>query len=796
MPKIGEIKEVTWENKPPTRYVGKYIEDIDARSIVTGKIEYCEDIEYPGILYGKVKRSTVPHGKILKIDTTAAKNLLGVVDVFTADDIGRVHVFGDEPVLAYDKVRYYGEPVACVVAETDEIAENAIELIKVEYEELPALFDPEEAASLTPPIIINKPKPVISEIEDERPNLVIKTQVRKGDVDKAFAECDYVVENVYNAPTITHAATEPHNAVADYDAGADHLTAWESTQCVFGVHHPVIAGVVGMPGDKVTFITPRRVGGGFGGKNMPLPGIQVAWMAKRTGKAVKCVLSREDSHLVVSRPAWRVYMKDGVNKDGIIKARKMTIYCGAGPFVRFNNDLARKAETAPAGTYDHDNFWWDCYLSFTNDQPMLSLRGFSIPEMNYAYESHMDVVARKIGMDPVEFRKKNVLPQGKRNVLGEIQGGINVGECLDKVADGIGLGTAKPSLSGPWKRGRGIAASNMYCDAGVRKPVAIVKLNGDSTVDVTSSAVEVGHGIFTCMAAIAADALNIDIEKVQILTPNSDTSTFTGMSNGSQQAFHAGGAVYYACLDAKKKLFEAAASILEAKTEDLETENGYVFVKGNPENSIEWGKLMPGSGGGIPVLIGVGEIWIGVDGYDQQTGQTTPVEGEPVWDRRYALYGHAAEGVELDINTDTGEIRVVKQAQCIDSRPINLPAVESHLVGGMVFGFGPGLSEEQIHDKGRYLNLTFLDYKMFTSLDSPGPSNVYIDYAPHTGPQIMGRHDTPGSEGPFYGGRGNGEQPVVPTMAAIANAIEDGIGIRMTDAPFTPSKVLQALGKF
>ena len=805
MPKIGEIREVTWENKPPTKYVGKYIEDIDAPAIVTGKMQYVHDIQMPGMLYGKVKRSTVCHAIIRSVDTSAAKDLPGVVTVLEAKDIDNMKVFGDEPILAWEKVRYYGEPIAFVVAETDEIAENALDLIKVEYDELNTVFDPEEAASMTPPAKVHDPKLVHSELEDDRPNLILKTQVRKGDLEKGFAESDLILENVYYSPYITHACLEPMVAVADYDIGADELTAWESTSTNFSVHWPVIAGAVGMNADNVRFKQTKKIGGSFGGKNMPQAGLFAAWGAKKTGKPVKVEFTREGSHVCVSRPSWRIYMKDGVTNDGKIKARKITVYCGGGSYTRFNFDLARKAATMPVGDYDYDNYSWDCYLSYTNDQPMLSLRSFSIQEIAHAVESQMDEIAKKLGLDLVEVRRKNFLPEGEKNALNEIQGGVNTIECCEKVAKEIGLGTPKASTTGPWKRGRGIAAGNMYIHAGLDKPSAMVRLSASGNVEVITSVSDIGGMTNTCMAAIAADALNIPIENIDVLPVDSKISTYTGSAFASQQAFYAGGAVYEACKDAKQKLFKAAALKLNTSPGNLETEDGKIFVKGKEEDSIPWGSATAetaearargeGMQGSAPYLIGVGEIFMPSDWYDPETGQAVPDAEGKIWYRRYTLYGHNAQGCEVLVNTETGEIKIEKTAHCIDCRPINLPAVEGEMVGGMAsMGLGPAMLEEQIHDNGRYLNLTFLDYKMLTSLDLPGPSNTFVDYAPHKGWQTMGVH-IPTNEGPFYGGRGVGELVIVPSLALLENAVEDAIGVRITETPLTPARVLKALGK-
>ena len=790
MPKIGVIKEVTWENKPATQYVGKYIDDMGSPAIVTGKMEYVADIHLPGMVYAKVKRSTACHANIKSVDTSAAKSLSGVIAVLTAEDIGYMKVFGDEPIMAWEKTRFYGEPIAMVVAETEEIAENALDLITVEYEELTPVFDPEDAASLTPPAIVHEPKLVHSELEDERPNLILKTQVRVGDLEKGFAESDVIIENVYYSPFMTHAFIEPCVSVADYTGG--ELKIWESSQTSFSVHQPTIAAAVDMPVDKVRFLLPLRTGGGFGGKNMPQAGLFAAWAAKVTGRPVKCEFTREGSHLCVSRPSWRIYMKDGITNDGVIKARQITVYCGGGSYCRFNFDLARKSATMPVGDYKYENYSWDCYLSYTNDQPMLSLRSFSIQEIAHAVESQMDILAKKIGMDLIEFRRKNFLPEGEINALNEIQGGVNTIECLERVANDIGWSTPKASTGGSWKRGRGLAAGNMYCSAGVTKPLAMVRLTGAGNVEVITSVSDMGQGALTTMAMIAADALNIPLERVKALPVDTQISTYTGSAYGSQQAYHAGGAVFEACKNAKKQLFDNAAPLLNAKPEDLETKDGQVYMKGAPENAIPWAQLMLGSS---PVLIGMGEMFVPTDWYDVETGQAIPDSEGNIWYRRYALYGHNAQACEVDVNTDTGEVKIIKMAHCADNRPINLAAIEGQLIGGMAqFGLGVAMMEEQTHDKGRYLNLTFLDYKMLTSLDLPGPSNVFVDYAPHKGWQTMGIH-IPTNEGPFHGGRGSGELPMVPSLALLENAIEDAIGVRITEVPVTPAKVLKALGK-
>ncbi len=766
--------------------VGRRVPRIDAREKVTGQALYTGDIKLHGMLHTKVKRSPHPYAKILKIDTSKAERLPGVKGVVTGKDIPGVrHGLGvlDRFFIARDTVRFIGEAVAAVAADDIDIAEEALELIDIKYERLPAIFDPEEAMRQNPPVIIHPDltkyeiEPVLPpRLVPDRPNVCNHFRVRFGYVEKGFRESDYIFENRFSTAMVHHGQMENHTHIARFEPDGS-LTVWTSTQSL-PVIQSYLSTALKMPRTKIRVIVPY-VGGGFGVKSTPKEEAICALLAQKTKRPVILEYTREESISAVGgRVPFVVYLKDGVNKNGKLLARQVKTIINLGAYADNGYLIVRNTAFGASGQYKIPNFKLDSYGVYTNIVPATAYRGFGSPEVLWAIESQMDMIAEKLRIDPVELRMMNLLEEGDVNVMGQRMHSVGAKECLSKAAEAIEW-EKQAEIGGVWRYGKGIALGNKFSLTFTASEAA-VKVHGDETIEVRTMATEIGQGAHTVLAQIAAEEFGVSIDKVKISHGDTSYIPFAHGAFSSRQTFNDGNAVRLACLDAKRQLFEQAAKKLEAVPQELETKEGRIYVKDEPSKAIRIRELFTAALWWPPGFIEKSGEILGKATWYSRGYPMDPETGQSERSANFWIYN--SQAAEVEVNMETGEVRVLKHVSVGDcGKVVNPLGAESQIRGGMHMAQGNVLCEEMIFDNGKVLNPRFVDCKMPTALDLPRLDN-----------NIAILVEVPHNEGP-YGAKGLGEGTLTAGAPAIANAIHNAIGIRFKDLPITPSKILRAI---
>jgi len=764
--------------------VGKSIPRPDAVEKVTGQAKYSADFSMAGMCYGKLLRSPYPHARIVRIDVSKAQKLPGVKAIVTGKDAPLIGEFiMDRYVIARDVVRYVGEPVAGVVAESEEVAEEALELIDVAYEELPPVFNVEEAFKVESPVIIH---PNLSRYQknplsfryqlmpDNRPNVFECWKGYQGDVQRGFQEADLVVENKFTVCRWQHAALERYIVDAWLEANGQ-IVVREKRQ---GIHpaRSALSSIYHVPLSKVRVIVPY-IGGTFGEAIYQWPESVAVLLALRSGVPVRLSFNRDECFVNILHSLGEViYIKDGVKKNGAIIARQLTTLLDAGAYSGMSTLLVRSGVRGAVGQYRIPNFEMESYGIYTNLPVTGAMRGVTNPQLIWAVEQQMDIIAEKLGIDPVEIRKKNLLKEGERHPLGEITHSIGAEECMNRVTEWLGQGKSPEVEGALWRKGKGFAVGNLFTTADLPS-FATVKIYGDGMVEVHHGSEELGQGINTVLAQIAAEEFAIPVENVMVVRGDTAVTPYDSVTCSSRSTFFVGNALRRACQDAKRQLFELVAPRLAVNTDDLEVKEGKVQVKGVPQKSISISDLVTASG----IVPEVGEI-LG-KGYfnvkslpEDETGQT---------EKWVAFYSYGAHGVEIAVNVKTGEVKVLRAAGCFDmGQPINPKMCEQQIDGGMAWGISHAILEQIIvGDNGKILNPNFTDYKLASVGDIPTRENIksMIATAPH-------------KEGP-YGAKGMGEMVSLPMLAAVGNAFYNATGVRIRDLPLTPERVLKALGE-
>jgi CO/xanthine dehydrogenase Mo-binding subunit len=772
------------QEMPEFSVVGKSVPRVDAYEKVTGRAKFPIDLKLPGMLFAKLLRSPYPHARIVNIDTSKAKKHTGVKAIITGKDapLKRIGPYiKDRYMIARDIVRYVGEVVVAVAATTIETAEEASELIKVDYEELPAIFDAEEALRKNPAVVIHPelfmydrtPQPYpLYRFEPDLPNVYIHHKIRNGDTEKAFKDADIVVENRFSLPRVQHCGLEPHNATArpEPDGG---LTIWVSTNLLYG-HKQSLCQLLDIPSSKLRVIS-LYVGGAFGGRGgVAIPGIP-GLLALKTGKPVKLVLSRDEVFIDGNpRQNTVVYIKDGAKLNGILLARELKIILNVGAYSGITPLITKNSSYGAVGTYRIPNFKFDSFGVATNEPPTGAFRGFGTPEVIWAIESNMDIIAEKLGIDPVEMRQKNILNEGEKDVCGMSTSSIGARQCLEDVREWIRWGNQMPVEKGPWKRGRGIALGNKYTLPGTNSEIH-VKIHSDATIEVRTSAQEVGQGCNTILAQIAAEEFGTSINKVKIVFADTSITPFDMGTISSRITYHNGNALRLACKNAKQKLFEVVSKRMNVPVEDLELKKGVIIIRGKGRETNISDLFSPA---GFPVeggeILGIGSFRGPLEPEDPETGQGK---------RPVSYYAHGANAVEVLVNIETGETKVVKVASSFDmGQPINPKLCEGQMEGGVGMGVGITLYEQMVLENGNIINPNLTDYKLPSSADMPICENVKSMIAP-----------APHEEGPF-GAKGFSEGALACVAPAIANAIFNATGVRIRDLPITREKMLKMLG--
>ncbi len=744
------------------RNIERSIPRLEAREKVTGKTEYVHHLRLPGMLYGKIFRSTVPHGRIKRIDVSAAEAVEGVYRIVTIDDIRTViphpyygPAFHDQPVLADGKVRFAGEPVAVVLAADRRVAEEAAGLITAEYEDLPAVYDEVEAMSSD--VIVHaelRPAATFPDLQHLKgrsgTNVALDYRLRRGDVDGGFAAADHLFEHTFRSQPVMHTPLEPFVTIAE--PGDGRITLYTASQGPSFVRIE-IARLLGWPENRVRVKVPY-LGGGFGGKLYIKLEALVTSLAVLVQRPVKISLTMGEQFFMVTRHPCTFKIKSGVNKDGKIIARRCEVVWNGGAYADIGPRVTQKAGFTSAGPYDIENVSINSYAVYTNRPPAGALRGFGAPQTAWAYESHMDMIADAIGMDKVEFRRKNLLREGRPQATGTPMRDAALEAVLDQVSARMNWSRPFDRGNGRIRRGRGIAIGFKGITAPTTS-VAIVNLYGDGSCALFIGTVDMGQGSDTVMAQIAAEVLEIDAESIRVMHSDTDVTPYDMGTLGSRSTFHMGTAVRLAAEDAKRKIA------------DLVRELG--LPPGNNLPLAELFRRKYGMQAGN--IIGTGSFIPDYEKPDQGTGKST--KATPFW-------GVGASGAEIEVDTETGHFTVTKLVNVADvGTALNPKLVQVQLSGAAIMQLGFTTTEDMIFRDGQLTNGSFADYKIPTLLDVPAEFiNEHVASRQHDGP---------------FGAKGAGETSTIALSPAIGNALADAIGVRLTDLPLTPEKIFQAL---
>jgi len=773
------------------RVVGTDVPRVEAVEKLTGDALYTGDLVLPGMLHAKVKQSPHARARILRIDTSRAEALPGVHAVLTGHELDYklgLYVV-DKDILAKDVVRHFGEAVAAVAAETLEIARAAVDLIEVEYEVLTPVLDPMEAiqdgAPLVHPDLGDYACVEAAFSPQPGTNVAHVQRVRKGDLEQGFAEAEWVVEREYTNPSVQHVPLETHVAVVQWKAG-DQVTIWTSAQSPFTVRN-LFCTAMRLPLNQVRVVVPH-VGGGFGGKaGIHLEPLAACLSRKAGGRPVRLKATREEEFsLLPCRSALTYRIRTGVRADGTITAQQMTMYWDAGAYADYAVNVTRASGYSASGPYEIPHAQVDAYTIYTNKPYGTAYRGFGHVEFFWGLERHMELVAHAIGMDPLEFRRRNLLRPGSLTMTGEriTEHTGDPRACLDSVAEAIGYGAltaeeAEHERATGRRIGKGVATLHKApAMPSFTATAAVVKMNSDGTVVVNLALMEIGQGCNTAIAQIAAERLRFPVERVKVAVErDTDKDPYDWQTVASKGLILSGNATLLACDDLLRQAYEVAAQALRANVADLDHDADRVFVKHRPEASVTFPELSigyafpDGNGIGGP-LVGVGRyIAQGLTNLDKETGQ-----GLPALDWTYG-----AHGVVVDVDPDTGEFDVLAISSAYDvGRVVNPGLVRGQAIGGMVQGLGTALCEGYIYDEqGRLLNPSFTDNKIPTARDLP----ARIDTAVVETAQL---------DGP-YGARGVGEHPMISVAPAIGNAIQQATGAELLHMPMRFEDVWRAL---
>jgi len=756
----------------PTKSIGVPQPLVDGPEKVSGKALYSADFIPNNCLVGRILRSPVAHAEIIKVDTSEAEALPGVHAIVTGDDCdetyGVLPIARFEYPLARDKVRYRGEPIACVAAVDVEAAQKAIELIKFEYKELPAYFTSADAMAEG-----------AVDLHEHRPgNIEREVDYEIGDVDAGMADADLVMEQVYNCPEICQVQTEPHAAIAEYDAERDYMTVRASTQVPFYVHI-MLAKTLKMEKSRIRMIKPH-IGGGFGCRteclNVELICALVARKAKGT---VRLVVSREETFITHrGRPETDVHMKIGVKNDGTITAVDFKAIQRGGGYSGYGIVTILYAGSLIYGMYDFEAARYKGLRVLTNTPPPGAMRGHGTVDVRYGFEALLDEIANKLGMDPIDLRRKNLLQAPTYTANDLMINSYGLPECLDWVEKASDWKNKKGKL-GPY-RGIGVAAS--HYPSGASKPVnwtgephatVHLKLDWDASITLLTGAPEIGQGSTTVITQCVAEVLGLDMSRIQSLTSDSKLTPKDNGAYSSRVTFMVGNAAIDAANNLKNVLIEAAAKKLDCKPEDVEC-LGEVYRAASQDEGLSFDDVV------MAALEGTGTITV-KGNYD-----TIPESHGSKKYRGGAIggsmaYAYSAQVVEVTVDPDTAQIHVDKVWAAQDvGRALNPLSVEGQIQGSAWMGMGQAMSEETIYHNGLGITGSMLDYRVPSFVESPDIEVGIIESNDPHGP---------------FGAKEAGETSLSSFIPALTNAVADALGVRPIDLPVTPDKLMELMEK-
>ncbi len=760
-------------NKEYIDPVGKSVPRIDGWGIVTGQAKYAFDVSFPNMLVGKMLRSPHAHAKILSIDTSKAQALPGVKAIITARDTYLIK-FGsneyffphtvDQMALEADKVRYIGDEIAAVAAVDEETAEEALKLIDVKYEILPGVFDIEEAI-----------KPGAPQIHDCLNNLAVILPVNFGNPERVMKEADYVREDKFWCPVAHPAALEPHVCVGQWETYANKITLWSSSQAPFKCRE-ALAKTLKMNLNDVRVIK-MAVGGGFGGKLEMLPmDFAACLLSKKAGGfPVKICMTREEEFTTTRRKHGMIYkIKTGVKKDGTILAITGEVLADGGAYCSYGPTVLAAAIMRIFMVYKIQHFRMSGYRVYTNNPISGAMRGFGGVQSGFAIESHMDMIANDLGMDPVEFRLKNITTPNMVTVNKMILTTNGLRECIEKactaahwkekrgkqkhICRGLGIGIAAD-----------VMGSKMYKSH--ESAGAIVKVEEDGSVYLFTGAADTGQGSNTTLSQIAAHELGVSYSRIKCKAGDTEITPFDTGSFASRVTFISGNAALLAARDAKHQILEVVVKEHHLHIDELDIKAEKVVFKKDGKTLMSFDKALE-----LCYSFHYGQQIIGRGSYNPKT---TPIDFRTGEGNVSGSYGFEAQIAEVEVNKETGEIKVLELWDAHDiGKAINPQGVEAQIEGSLAMGLGYTFYEDLKFKNGRVLNANFANYRVPRSIGIPKMNTILVE--------------TNDPEGPF-GAKGMGEASLLPTSAAIANAVEDAIGVRIKDLPMTPDKIIKAL---
>ena len=747
------------------RVVGKSLPRMDGAGKVTGTAVYAADFALPGMLVGKVFRSTEPHARIVRVDTARARALPGVRAVMTAADVPDVRYGGalkDETVFARGKVRYVGQPVAAVAATTREAAEAALAAIEVVYAPLPAVLDLDAALAPGAPLIHEEWASYTAiPILHRDGNVCNRARIVVGDVERGFEEADRIFEHRFRTGMVHQGYTEPRAAVAAWDSSGQ-VTVWSNTQLPFEVQN-TLAEILQMAPSKIRVVVPG-IGGGFGGKLRVGVEHFAAFLARATGRPVKVITtSEEELTAAYPRQGTVVELKTGVTKDGRITAKAGRIWFDTGAFAGSGPGVASVATLVLAGPYKIPNLHLEGFAVYTNKTNCGSFRAPSGPQANFAVESQIDIIADALGLDPLELRLKNIVREGDEGPTGQVLNAVGLEECLRKAAAAIAWNDRRPAR---W-RGKGLACGWWTTTGG--SSGVYVKINPDGTVALNTGAAEIGTAALTGAAQVLAEELGVDLADINVVSADTFSTPFDFGAQGSRTAFAVGNACRAAVDDLKRRVFALAAAQLGVEPEACRLADKHVLADGKRISLADLARLSQQTGGG---LIAQGTFIAPPTAYDSKRvdGHVYPAFHSP------SFHAHA---VDLSIDPETGDVTIHKYVVAQDvGFAMNPTYIEGQIEGGVAQGLGQALSEEIVYEKGRVLNPNLTDYKMPTTLDMPRVETILVQHPSLVGP---------------YGAKGVGEPPNIEPPAAVANAVASATALRLTSLPITAEHIALAL---
>ncbi len=751
--------------KDTHQVIGHSVSRVDAWEKVTGKAKFASDLVIPGMAYAKLWRSPVAHARLRSVDVGSALRLPGVICALTGADLTDLDpyygpAFRDQPILPIDRIRYAGEPVAAIVAEEEALAASALDAVTVDYEELPAASTLDEALAPGAPRVqeVFRRAGYFRDLASLKPmegtNICHHYHYERGDVAQGFAQADEVVEETYTFPMVHHYSMEPHAVIARWDG--DGITLWASTQHPFPVRRE-LSDIFHIPLAKIQLIVPY-LGAAYGNKSYTKLEPLTVTLARKAGRPVRLALTVEEAFTTVRRAAVRYRIRTGVRRDGTIVARQCTAHYQLGAYADVGPRVVQKSGYTAAGPYRIPHVQIDAYGVLTHTVPSVAFRGYGVPQLAWAYESHMDVIAKRLGLDPLEVRLKNLLTRGEEMIPGDLPVDCDFAEGIRKAAEAVGWGRTPTSP----RQGRGLACV-IKAPLAPSIATALVRMHADGSVTLLTSSVEVGQGARTVLSQMVAEELGVAMDAISVAQPGESMSPYDQATSSSRSTALMGLSVQAAARDLSRQIREIGAKLFGSTPDALHLRDGALsdgtrFLP-YPELIAQYFGLPGGE------LIGRGM-------YRGERGG--PLGGiAPFWEV-------AMGAAEVEVDEETGALHLKKYVSVADvGKAINPLQCEAQDEGAAVMGLGHTLFEQMIYEDGQLLNGNLIDYRVPVMADLPDDLRSLL----------VENGDGPGP----YGAKGMGESGIMPVAPAVANALAAATGVRIHDLPLTPERVCAAL---